>query len=792
MTRLLWLIDSFNVGGAESLVVPFVRNYDRSRYELVLACLTSIDGNPIERELATEGVSPVNLGAKNLRDRAAFRRLLALIRDQKIDLIHAHLTYASTWAALASRITGVPSVATLHVAPPTTGAAAVRDRILRFALNRWSSRVLMVSGALRDMYAKRGGLRAAKMTAVHNGIDVQRFRRNPSEVRRRLESEFDIPAAAPIVMTVSVLRPGKGIEVLIDAIPKVVATIPNAVFLIAGDGPMRDEWTSRATAAGVGDRIRWAGYRRDVEELLAGADLFVLPSLADAFPTVLLEAMAAGVPAVASNVGGIPEIIQNGRTGTLVPPGDADALARGIASLLSDAAARERMRATTPGEAERRFSTAAWLRRLDDVYADVVPSNALKTKPRIAMIEFAGKGGMIHYAFQLCRGFAARGADVTLVTSREYELEELEHPFRIERIIDLWDPKPAGRLSNAPWAVAGRKIRRVFRAARYYGEWFRAIRYVRDTKPDIVLLGDVRFPFDLFALRLLRRQTRFFVDICHNVHPFAAGGKAGGLFDRSASKRWFYRRIYRLFDFVFVHYDRNRREFIETFGFDSKRVGTIVHGNEEIFRDLRDPSVSASALRRRLGIGEKEPVVLFFGTLSRYKGTDTLIRSFPKIQAATGARLVLAGFPFHDFNLAEHQELTRSLGIDKNVVWVPEYVKSEEIAAWMELASVIVFPYRDIYQSGALHVPQTFGVPIVASAIGAMQDVIENEVSGLLVPPENEDALAEAVTRLLENPELASRLGARAAADAQGRFAWTTIAGTILDAIPLTRERAAK
>ncbi|HUP49728.1 MAG TPA: glycosyltransferase family 4 protein [Thermoanaerobaculia bacterium] len=399
---------------------------------------------------------------------------------------------------------------------------------------------------------------------------------------------------------------------------------------------------------------------------------------------------------------------------------------------------------------------------------------------KIAFIEFAPKGGMIHYAYQLCRGLAAEGAEITLVTAGEYELARLPHTFRVEPIIELWDPKPSGRQSATPWAVLWRKVRRGFRGARYYRQWIRLAGHLRRMRPDVVLLGDIRFPFDYFPLLLIRRNTRVLADICHNVHPFAAGGKAGGLFDRSRLKSFFYRRIYRLFDVVFVHYERNRREFVSSFGIAADRVGVIVHGNEEIFRELRDPAVDAAALRRRLGIGPGEPVVLFFGTLSRYKGTDVLLHAFPLIRRQSGARLVLAGFPFHDFNVAEHQELARTLGIDDAVTWVPEYIASEEIAAWMELAAVIVFPYRDIYQSGALHVPQTFGVPIVATAVGAMGDVIEHEVSGLIVPPEDPEALASAVTTLLRDRELAGRLGSRAAADARGPFSWTRIARQIV------------
>jgi glycosyltransferase involved in cell wall biosynthesis len=406
---------------------------------------------------------------------------------------------------------------------------------------------------------------------------------------------------------------------------------------------------------------------------------------------------------------------------------------------------------------------------------------------KIAYIEPAGKGGMIHYAFQLCRALQATGGDVTLITDENYELAELEHPFHLDRSMSLWDPKPEGRESQAPWAVAFRKLRRVSRAVRYYREWLRVARRVKQLDPDLVILGDIRFPFDLFPLMRLRRKARVFADICHNVQPFVmSGGKSAGMFDRSRWRRFFYRRIYHLFDLVFVHFERNRSEFIETFGVPEKRIGVIVHGNEEIFRELRAPGSDAASLRKRSGLGPDEPVVLFFGTLSRYKGIDVLLDAFPRVlQSGAKARLLIVGYPTADFDLAAHQEQARRNGIADSVVWIPEYISSGDIAAWMELASVIVFPYRDIYQSGALHVPQTFGVPIVASAIGAMQDVIENEISGLLVEKENPAALADALVRLLTDRDLASRLGFRAAADAQGRFSWREIANTIV-----TRSRA--
>lgn len=401
---------------------------------------------------------------------------------------------------------------------------------------------------------------------------------------------------------------------------------------------------------------------------------------------------------------------------------------------------------------------------------------------KIAYIEPVGKGGMIHYAYQLCRGLTARGADVTLITDQHYELAALPAPFRVEPTMRLWDARPAGAVSASALASLARKARRGWRAMLYYREWLRVIRRVGVLRPDVVLLGDIRFPFDLYALMLLRRRAKFMADICHNVHPFAAsGGKSGGLFDTSSTTSNFYRRIYRLFDAVFVHFERNRREFTDTFGIPDERVAVIVHGNEEIFGELRRPGTTPDTIRKRLDIAPGEKVVLFFGLLSRYKGTDVLLEAFPRVHRETGARLVLAGFPSPEFDLAAQRQQARDSGIEKAVTWIPEYIPTDEVAAWMEMASVAVFPYRDIYQSGALHVAQTFGVPIVATAIRAMQDVIENEVSGLLVPPGDPEALGQAITRLLKDDALAKRLGTRAAEDAQSKFAWKTIAGIILD-----------
>jgi glycosyltransferase involved in cell wall biosynthesis len=374
--RLLWLIDSLNMGGAESLVLPFVRHYPRERYDLHVCCLASINDNPVEAEVLQEGILFTNLEARNLRDVAAFRRLLTLVRRERIELIHAHLTYASIWASAASRLTGSSAVATLHVAPPAAGWPAVRDWLMRSMLNRWASRVIAVSADLRQAYLDRGGIAANKLVTLHNGIDLEPFQRPREEARRLISAEFGIPRQALVVVAVSVLRAGKGIEVLIEAAGSILRRHPDAFILIVGDGPMAEEWQSLADRVRGGDRIRWAGFRRDVNQILAGCDLFVHPTLADAFPTVLLEAMAAGLPVVASGVGGVPEIVLDGETGTLVPAADPKRLSAAINALLADVRRRKEMSEAAVATVSRQFSTHAWISRLSSLYGEVLQENS--------------------------------------------------------------------------------------------------------------------------------------------------------------------------------------------------------------------------------------------------------------------------------------------------------------------------------------------------------------------------------------------------------------------------------
>lgn len=803
--RLLWLIDSLTAGGAEALTVPFARAAAAGAgVELEVVYLKSLGGNPFEAELRAAGVPVTGLGARNLRDLRAFRRLLRLLRERRVDLVHAHLAYATIWALLAGRLLRRPVVATLHVRPPRAPAwsrEGIRRRLLVALANRWAARVVAVSEAVRRAWVEEAGLAPARAVVVHNGVDLDvAADRGGAEAARR---DLGVPAGAPLVLTVSVLRPGKGIEVLLDALPAVLARQPGARFAVVGDGPARSELERRGAAAGarVAAALSWTGFRHDVPALLAAADLLVLPSLDDAFPTVLLEAMAAGLPVVATRAGGIPEIVEEGVTGILVPPGDPAPLADAVATLLADPDRRRRLGAAGRRRAEERFSTAAWLGRLERLYGEVVGVGAAGgagggggVALKIAVVEPVAKGGLVHYAFELCRALARVGAEdgveVTLVTGEDYELARLPAPFGVAPVLRLWDPKPEG----APELAGGtlrRGLRRAGRGLRHYREQARLLGFLRRLRPDVVQLGDVRFAGDLLPIAALRAVGFRLADVCHNVRRFHLGGAAAGTFGAGALGHLLYRRIYRCFDLVFVHWETNRRRFLASYDVPEARVRAIPMGNLLLFDELRDPAVTPSLLRGRLGIGPDEPVILAFGSLAPYKGIDLLVEALPRVLSALPeARLAVVGFPLAGFDLEALRRRARELDVAHALRVLPAYVPSGEVAAWMELAAVAAFPYREIFQSGVVQVATGFGTPVVASRAGAMPEVVRHGETGLLVPPGEVEPLAEALVRLLRDPALARRLGQAAAADARSRLAWDRVASEMLAAYRdlLTRE----
>jgi glycosyltransferase involved in cell wall biosynthesis len=228
-----------------------------------------------------------------------------------------------------------------------------------------------VSEFARHEYLEDFGLYPSKVVTIHNGIDVERFRARPG-MRAAARSELGIPPSVPLAITVAVLRGPKGIDDMLAAMPAAVERIPDLHYLVVGEGPARHDLERLVSEHGLDDRVIFAGNRSDVPGMLSAADVFVLPSHTEALPTAVAEAMAAGLPVVATRVGGIPEMVDRD-TGILVEPGDRCGLAIAVGDILAASDMGRSLGERGAQRAEQHFEIRRQARQLVSEYRKLIP-----------------------------------------------------------------------------------------------------------------------------------------------------------------------------------------------------------------------------------------------------------------------------------------------------------------------------------------------------------------------------------------------------------------------------------
>lgn len=368
--RVLYLIDSLGPGGAERLMVDLLPRLEEHGVDPVVCAIQVRHGNPVADDLRAAGIEVHTIGIERLRESGALRRVTAAIEATRPALVHTQLEFANILGSIAARRLGVSSLATIHTLdrPRRFSRDAARFRVMAWTLRHRAERVIAVSESARLHVLERAGLTKRNTTTIHNGIDLRGYTTDLSEDGAALRRALNIDAAAPVITTVAVLRAPKGIDDMLDALGPLRQKFPGIIYLIAGDGPHRPILEQRVADLGLEDAVRFAGHRDDVPAVLAATDVFALPSHTEALPTVVIEAMASGVPVVATEVGGVPEMIDPGVTGILVPPGAPSRLADAVGRLLAAPRQAEAMGIAARRVALDRFGIDRHAARLADEY----------------------------------------------------------------------------------------------------------------------------------------------------------------------------------------------------------------------------------------------------------------------------------------------------------------------------------------------------------------------------------------------------------------------------------------
>ena len=365
--KILQLIDGLNIGGAEVLLVDLVRGSKEAGYDVSVGYSTY---GPLEKNLVALEISCTRLPRLGRVDPILLLRMCQLILREKPDIVHTHLFKSDLHGRLAARLCGVPVVIS------TSHNNDVWAR--RFPLGSFygftaklTDKVIAVSNEVREYQIQYTGISPHKIIVIDNGVNVQRFA-DQEDAGLSLRHEFQISVGTPLIGIIGRLQPQKDHENFLKAAVQIRSKLPDARFLVVGDGPLREELMAQAQTLGLGSSVIFCGIRQDIPAVMAAIDLLVISSKWEGLPVTLLEGMAACRPVVSTAVGGVPNVVADGQAALLVPPEDSLALANACLRILQDPALAQSLAQAGYERVKNQFSLDAMIGKTLNLYEELL------------------------------------------------------------------------------------------------------------------------------------------------------------------------------------------------------------------------------------------------------------------------------------------------------------------------------------------------------------------------------------------------------------------------------------
>ena len=380
--RVLNFVGVFAIGGTERHVVNLARELDSSQFELYLACFEK--AGQFLHELESLSIPITEYRISSFFNFQAIRqqfRFASYLRRHKIQVVHTYGFYTTVFAVPAAKLARVP-VVVVSIRDVGEQLTARQLMVQRMAC-RLADSVLVNAEAVRQWLIDNK-YRADNIQVIRNGIDSGRFDK-PAD-RSSIREELGLPPHVPLVAMIGRINPLKGVEYFLEAAASVAKSFPDARFLVIGDCvpteiAYREELKRKAALLGFGKRIVFTGFRLDIANLLSQISISVLPSLSEGLSNVLIESMAAGVPVIATRVGGSPELIENGTSGLLVQPANSAELASAMSLLIQEPEFARRLGEAGKRRIREQFSLRKMVRSTEQYYLEMLERYA--QKPRL-------------------------------------------------------------------------------------------------------------------------------------------------------------------------------------------------------------------------------------------------------------------------------------------------------------------------------------------------------------------------------------------------------------------------
>jgi glycosyltransferase involved in cell wall biosynthesis len=760
---VLFLIDELDIGGTEQQLFELVKRLNRQRYTPLVCCFRP---GRVAREIEALGVPVFTIHKKAKFDLGLLPSLIRLMRREKIDLVQTYLFTANTWARLAAILARAPLIVSSE---RNVNMWEERyKRLLGKLLDRWTRATIANSGAVKD-YLVGKGIAPEKIRVVYNGVDPERFHSDVSS--SEVKAELGIPLHHQVVGLIARLEPAKDVHTFLRAAAIVTRRIPEASFLVVGEGSLRRDLEREAQQLGIAERVVFTGPRRDIPRLLAACDISAMSSLKEGMSNTIMESMAAGKPMVATSVGGNPELIVDGETGLLVPIRDPAAFAAALHTLLSEPARARQMGARARERIARWFSVTALVESTERLYDELTASlpPRLRAESLMHNAQHQNSATPVHdrqlafvvsqfpryvdaYFLREVTALAARGIHFQIFSLLNFNGKVVHKdaqallprtvysPFFFS--LSLWRAhlsfllRKPGRYCGALWTML-------------QGCW---------RSPRSLAKALVVFPKAVYFAKLVEEQGLAHVHANWASHPaisalvisqltdvpWSFAGHASDIFLDTTMLR----EKIRAAKFVVTCTRYNKGYLAEVGGGDTaNKIIASYHGV-----DLRTfiPAPRSASDRFR---------ILAVGTLLPCKGLPDLIAAC-RLLADRGVAFSCTIAGDGPERRALEEQIQRS-GLSDQVK-ILGYVSQEALIPLYQHTDVVALPALSESHFGIPNVlleSLAVKTPVVCTPLPSLSEVMEDECQGVYVPEHDPPALADALERLARDPDLCRAMG---------------------------------
>jgi len=376
---ILFYTDTHFYGGAENQMYLLAKFLDKEKYNVILVCSDFEKLKEWASKFEAEGIEVIKLSVFHKHDPRHYFQLKEIVKNRKIDLMHIHMWNPAScrYALMVANKYNIPTIVTEHDPFELTGLKGyIKSRLVRNV-----KKIISVSDANRQALSKLFPSLSSRIVTIHNGIDVTWFESqllsfSEGKIKEFREKIFGVDNNYKVILSVAELHERKGLKHLIKAMPAILETDEKIKLVLVGTGPARNDLKQLALKEGVIDDVLFLGFRKDIPHLMASSNIFVLPSEKEAFGLVLLEAGIAGLPVVASFVGGIPEIIENNVNGILIPPKIPGKLAKSILEIFNNDFKRKSYIEEGYKHVKNKFDAKKMAEKTSVVYDEILKSKS--------------------------------------------------------------------------------------------------------------------------------------------------------------------------------------------------------------------------------------------------------------------------------------------------------------------------------------------------------------------------------------------------------------------------------